>query len=76
MTEYDAAVKQSDSPGMKSLSLGKKGEVYIGGPKYREITSQDPAGAAQLISDAEYAVNANFYFGGFSGSRFNWVGGW
>ena len=54
----------------------QKGEVYIGGPKYREITSQDPAGAAQLISDAEYAVNANFYFGGFSGSRFNWVGGW
>lgn len=36
----------------------------------------DPAVAASLIAGASRALNANFYVGGQTGSRFNWVGGW
>ena len=36
----------------------------------------DPQLAAQLIGGATSALNANFYVGGRSGSRFNWVGAW
>lgn len=28
------------------------------------------------VTAAASALNANFYHGGFSGSRFNWIGGW
>lgn len=35
-----------------------------------------PADAANLIMGAVNALNANFFMGGQSGSRFNWVGGW
>lgn len=34
LEEYTAAVNQADSPGMKSLSLGKKGEVYLAQKNY------------------------------------------
>lgn len=36
----------------------------------------DPVGAAARITGAISALNANFFIGGQSGSRFNWVGGW
>jgi hypothetical protein len=39
-------------------------------------TKENPEDAAASIRATFNAVNANFYFGGFSGSRFNWVGGW
>lgn len=35
----------------------------------------DPEVAAQKILGAADSLNANFYFGGQTGSRFNWVGG-
>jgi tetratricopeptide (TPR) repeat protein len=58
MTEYDAAVKQSDSPGMKSLSLGKKGEVYLAQKNYtaakqaadEALTVQELAPVAKVIA--------------------------
>lgn len=42
--------------------------------KPSEIT--DPAGDASRIESASKALNANFYIGGETGSRFNWMGGW
>jgi hypothetical protein len=42
--------------------------------KPSEIT--DPASDAAKIKSASKALNANFYIGGESGSRFNWMGGW
>ena len=45
------------------------------GPK-GGLAKDDPDGAAALILDAETALNANFYHGGQTGSRFNWVGAW
>lgn len=36
----------------------------------------NPELAARLIGGAVNALNANFYLGGRSGSRFNWVGAW
>jgi hypothetical protein len=36
----------------------------------------DPLGDALRINGASKALNANFYIGGESGSRFNWMGGW
>jgi hypothetical protein len=53
----------------------QSGAVYIGGKRASE-TRADPTAAAASIRAAYHAANANFYFGGFSGSRFNWVGGW
>ena len=58
MTEYDAAVKQADSPGMKSLSLGKKGEVYLAQKNYtaakqaadEALTVQELAPVAKVIA--------------------------
>ncbi|MGV8977240.1 MAG: hypothetical protein ACOH17_04280 [Cellulomonas sp.] len=37
---------------------------------------ENPTLAAQLIYGAADALNANFFVGGQSGSRFNWVGPW
>ena len=37
---------------------------------------ESPTEAARLIVGAVDALNANFFMGGQSGSRFNWVGGW
>jgi hypothetical protein len=42
--------------------------------KPSEIT--DPIGDAARINSASNALNANFYIGGETGSRFNWMGGW
>jgi hypothetical protein len=42
--------------------------------KPSEIT--DPVGDAKRIDGASSALNANFYIGGETGSRFNWMGGW
>ena len=36
----------------------------------------DPTADAARIDSASKALNANFYIGGESGSRFNWMGGW
>jgi hypothetical protein len=36
----------------------------------------DPEGDAARIGTASSALNANFYIGGETGSRFNWMGGW
>jgi len=36
----------------------------------------DPIGDAVRIGTASKALNANFYIGGETGSRFNWMGGW
>lgn len=40
------------------------------------LAKNDPVAAASLIDAASSALNANFYQGGQTGSRFNWVGGW
>jgi hypothetical protein len=42
--------------------------------KPSEIT--DPTADAARIDSASKALNANFYIGGETGSRFNWMGGW
>ena len=42
--------------------------------KPSEIT--DPVVDASRIDSASKALNANFYIGGETGSRFNWMGGW
>ena len=42
--------------------------------KPSEITN--PMGDAVRIATASKALNANFYIGGETGSRFNWMGGW
>jgi hypothetical protein len=57
------------------VDIASSGMVYIAGGKYKE-TAADPVTAAARIRGAVDAVNANFYMGGFTGSRFNWVGGW
>ena len=58
-----------------SVDISTSGMVYIAGQHYQE-TKADPAAAAAHIGGAVNAVNANFYMGGRTGSRFNWVGGW
>jgi hypothetical protein len=52
-----------------------RGEVYLAGDR-KAASFADPENAALLIKGAQGAVNANFYFGGQVGTRFNWVGGW
>ena len=54
------------------------GLVYYtsNGPKNVLKAKDDPIAAANLIDGAGAALNANFYHGGATGSRFNWVGGW
>ena len=49
--------------------IGNNGKIVT-------LPRANPDVAAASIRAAFNAVNANFYFGGFSGSRFNWVGGW
>ncbi|MHA7125577.1 hypothetical protein ACRTEC_04215 [Janibacter indicus] len=48
-----------------------KGEIPLSG-----ATSADEQTYIASIGNAGHALNANFYHGGFSGSRFNWIGGW
>lgn len=50
------------------------GAAYIAGPNAVKAASE--AAAVAGIQAAAGAINANFYHGGFSGSRFNWAGGW
>jgi len=58
LAEYDAAVNQADSPGMKSLSLGKKAEVYAAQKNYpaakaaaeEALTVKELAPVAKVIS--------------------------
>jgi hypothetical protein len=57
----------------RSFGANESGLVYIGGDKKKE-TDKDPATAATRIRQATGALNANFYQGGQSGSRFNWCG--
>lgn len=57
-----------------TLPVNGSGVVYLGGPN--ATTSATEAAAVASLQAASQALNANFYHGGFSGSRFNWVGGW
>jgi hypothetical protein len=57
------------------ISPQNMGAVYLSGDRSKD-TKANPTAADASIRAAFNAVNANFYFGGFSGSRFNWVGGW
>lgn len=58
--------------------LTSSAQVYYTstGPSGVLKATDDPDKAAQRILDGEWALNVNFYQGGRSGSRFNWVGGW
>lgn len=56
-----------------TFAAGDMGQVYLGGPGAAQ-TKTNPIVAADTVRGALTAVNANFYFGGFSGSRFNWAG--
>ena len=63
------------------LPLMGSGQVYFDdrGPYNSPglaAAKKEPAVAAALIADAQAAGNANFFLGGMSGSRFNWVGPW
>lgn len=58
---------------VRTFGSTESGLVYIGGPKKKE-TDSDPDEAADLIRRAIWALNANFYQGGQTGSRFNWCG--
>lgn len=57
------------------IPSGRSGAAYVGGINARE-TNASPREAAASIHTAVNALNASFYFGGYSGSRFSWVGGW
>ncbi|MFC7726164.1 hypothetical protein ACFQW6_13685 [Nocardioides sp. GCM10028917] len=59
------------------LPPSASGLVYYtsAGPK-GGVAKDDPLLAASLIDGAASALNANFYQGGMTGSRFNWVGSW
>lgn len=48
--------------------------VYLGGPNKVNASSEQLAVAS--LAGAVTGLNANFYHGGKSGSRFNWAGGW
>lgn len=50
------------------------GAVYIAGTN--TVKPANEAAAVASVTSAMTAINANFYHGGFSGSRFNWAGGW
>lgn len=52
-------------------SVNGNGTVPLSG-----VTSADEQAQVALIGAAAAALNANFYHGGHSGSRFNWIGGW
>ena len=70
----------------RTLPMAGSAQVYYGSktPSDKKFAQNphwvkvkdDPARAATLIGDAKAALNANFYVGGQSGSRFNWVGQW
>ena len=50
------------------------GAVHIAGAS--RVSAATEAAAIATVASASTALNANFYHGGFSGSRFNWAGGW
>ena len=63
------------------LPLDGSGQVYFDSRADNAtpgvaVAKQDPVVAAALINAAQGAGNANFYLGGMSGTRFNWVGPW
>lgn len=70
----------------QSIPLTDSAQVYYGGsfPSDTAFAANpswvkarvEPERAAGLILKGASALNANFYVGGQSGSRFNWVGGW
>jgi len=57
-------------------SVNGQGLIYLGSDEHKKVTAATEADAVASIGAAQTAVNANFYHGGFSGSRFNWAGGW
>lgn len=52
-----------------------KDSAFAANPQWVKA-KEDPTRAAKLIYNAAQALNANFFVGGQSGSRFNWMGGW
>lgn len=74
-------------PSWEVLPLSGSAQVYYGGtapadkffvasPGTMVRVQADPARAASMIRAGVNAANANFFVGGQSGSRFNWVGAW
>lgn len=70
---------------VQPLAANQRGAVYMASDKAAAAfakappaakSSVDPAKAPAIVGAAEHALNANFYHGGFSGSRFNWAGTW
>jgi hypothetical protein len=57
-------------------STAPKDSILNANPLTMVRAKANPVLAASLIRGGISAVNANFYVGGQSGSRFNWVGGW
>lgn len=57
-----------------TVPVNGSGAIYIGGSN--ATTTATEAAAVTSLQAASQALNANFYHGGYSGSRFNWVGGW
>lgn len=43
---------------------------------FDRVAPADERAHVASIGAAAAALNANFYHGGYSGSRFNWIGGW
>lgn len=57
--------------GWQEQPVDGSGAVYLGAD-----TAETEPDAVAAVTGAAAALNANFYHGGYSGSRFNWVGGW
>lgn len=71
----------ADLSAWKLLPLLGSGQVYFDDRAAYGVpglagAKNEPAVAAALIQGAQGAGNANFFLGGMSGSRFNWVGPW
>ncbi|MFF2831924.1 hypothetical protein ACFVSK_09190 [Cellulosimicrobium cellulans] len=64
-----------DSAQVYYTSAGPSAAAFDANPTWVKA-KDDPQLAARLIVSAAKALNANFFMGGQSGSRFNWVGGW
>jgi hypothetical protein len=64
-----------DSAQVYYTSAGPSAKAFAANPTWVKA-KDDPQAAADLVVGATKALNANFFMGGPSGSRFNWVGGW
>lgn len=57
-----------------SKPLNGSGMVYLRGAG--KVTASTELAAVNALAGAATSLNANFYHGGKTGSRFNWAGGW